>query len=179
MTTTAGGDDRARPALPGAGELGPVSQRGMFGAYPGIGVPVGSILATGMLLLMTSVTSPVFQEMQERKRESSAPLRDLIAPQHQAGRADRTGLRLQQRRGLPADRVRHRLRHEDPVPVGMIPMFLLVDTARIVWFAVGYALGAILGGAFAPAISELLVQETGTGLSIAVFADPAPVPADR
>jgi MFS family permease len=93
-------------------EHAPRGRRGLFGAYPQIGVPVGLILATGVLWLMTTLTtpeqfqawgwrvpflasvvliavgylirraveeSPVFQEMLRRKRESSAPLRDLFA----------------------------------------------------------------------------------------------------
>jgi MFS family permease len=85
-----------------------------------------------------------------------------------------------------------------------VPMFLLIDTASIIWFTVaafvltiglglsygpqsalyaemfpanvrysgvsiGYAIGAILGGAFAPMIAELLLRETGTTISIGIY----------
>jgi MFS family permease len=85
-----------------------------------------------------------------------------------------------------------------------VPMFLLIDTANILWFGVaafvltiglglsygpqsalyaemfpvnvrysgvsiGYAIGAILGGAFAPLIAELLLSETGTTIAIGVY----------
>ncbi len=262
-------------------EHAPVSRRGAFGAYPGIGVPVGLILATGMLLLMTGVTtdeqflswgwrvpflvsvvligvgylirrkveeSPVFLELLERKRESSAPLRDLFARNTKQVvltalvfvSNNAAGYLLiayfigygTQTLGLPRSSVltatvlasvgwlvfilyggalSDRIGRVRTFQLGyglvfawMVPMFLLIDTAEIVWFTVGllvlsvglglsygpmsamyaemfpvevrysgisigYALGAILGGAFAPAISELLVQRTGTGLSIAAY----------
>src|SRR3712207_6335353 len=35
--------------------------------------------------------------------------------------------------------------------------------------SIGYAFGAILGGAFAPMISEMLVQSTGSPLSVAFY----------
>ncbi|MFD1213165.1 MFS transporter [Arthrobacter sp. GCM10027362] len=88
--------------------------------------------------------------------------------------------------------------------VWAVPMFLLIDTANILWFAVaafvltiglglsygpqsalyaemfpvnvrysgvsiGYAIGAILGGAFAPLVAELLLAETGTTVSIGIY----------
>ncbi|WP_407079854.1 MFS transporter [Arthrobacter jinronghuae] len=92
-------------------EHAPVGKRGLFGAYPQIGVPVGMILATFvMYVLSTSLSeedflawgwripflvsvvliivgyfirrsvaeSPVFKEIQERKKESSAPLSQLF-----------------------------------------------------------------------------------------------------
>src|SRR5699024_7960325 len=39
-------------------EHAPISKRGIFGAYPQIGVPVGMILAPGVIWLLTSVLSP-------------------------------------------------------------------------------------------------------------------------
>ena len=92
-------------------EHAPVRKRGLFGAYPQIGVPIGMILATFvMYVLSTSLSeeqflswgwrlpflfsvvligvgyfirrsvaeSPVFKEIQERKKESSAPLAQLF-----------------------------------------------------------------------------------------------------
>ena len=35
--------------------------------------------------------------------------------------------------------------------------------------SIGYALGAILGGAFAPTIAETLLAETGKSISIAIY----------
>jgi hypothetical protein len=35
--------------------------------------------------------------------------------------------------------------------------------------AIGYALGAILGGAFAPTIAQALVQSTGSALSVGAY----------
>ncbi|MDH6235870.1 MFS family permease [Cryobacterium sp. CG_9.6] len=92
-------------------EHAPVTKRGFFGAYPQIGVPVGLILATGVMLAVTTSMSeeaflswgwripflvsvllivvgyvirkavdesPVFKEMQARKKESAAPLAQLF-----------------------------------------------------------------------------------------------------
>ena len=39
-------------------EHAPISKRGIFGAYPQIGVPVGMILATGVIWILTTVLSP-------------------------------------------------------------------------------------------------------------------------
>ena len=92
-------------------EHAPTARRGFFGAFPQIGVPVGMILATSTLFVITSLLSPeqflawgwripfllsivligvgyvirraveespVFQDLQRRKKESSAPLRQLF-----------------------------------------------------------------------------------------------------
>ncbi|WFP16986.1 MFS transporter [Citricoccus muralis] len=92
-------------------EHAPRDKRGLFGAYPQIGVPLGMLLATSfMFILTTSMSeeafltwgwripflssvvlivvgylirrsvdeSPVFKEMQNLKKEASAPLGDLF-----------------------------------------------------------------------------------------------------
>lgn len=262
-------------------EHAPRHKRGLFGAYPQIGVPVGLVLATSVLLLMTNVTtpeqflswgwrvpfllsvvliavgylirrsvaeSPVFQEMQLRKRESAAPLRDLL--RHNTKQVVLTALVfvgnnaagylliayfigyatgvLDLERGpvlvaiivasfgwlaftLYGGSLSDRIGRVRTTQLGyalifvwMIPMFLLIDTANIWLFGVavflltiglglcygpmsalyaemfpvsvrysgvsiGYAFGAILGGAFAPFISELLVQKTGSSISVGVY----------
>ncbi|MEH0109222.1 MFS transporter [Tersicoccus sp. MR15.9] len=43
-------------------EHAPVGKRGLFGAYPQIGVPIGMILATAVLWILTSVMGPAFNE---------------------------------------------------------------------------------------------------------------------
>ena len=35
--------------------------------------------------------------------------------------------------------------------------------------SIGYALGAILGGAFAPTIAEILMQSTGWSVSVGIY----------
>ncbi|SFK52228.1 MFS transporter [Geodermatophilus ruber] len=262
-------------------EHAPRGRRGLFGAYPQIGVPLGLILATGVLWLMTTLTtpeqfqawgwrvpflgsivlivvgylirraveeSPVFQEMLQRKRESSAPLRDLFArntkqvvltalvfvANNAAGYlviayfigyatkalgmerapvlaaivvASVGWLVFTLYGGALSDRI-GRVRTFQIgfalIFVWMIPMFLLIETADIWLFgiavflltaglglsygpmsamyaelfpvsvrysgvSIGYALGAILGGAFAPTISEILVQSTGSSLSVGFY----------
>ena len=262
-------------------EHAPVERRGLFGAYPQIGVPIGMILATGVLwLLSTAMTpeqfqswgwripfllsvvliligylirraveeSPVFKEMRLRKKESSAPLRDLFRrntkqvvlsalifiANNAAGYLliaffiayASTTLGLPRPSVLLATtlasfgwlvftlyggalsdrigRVRTFQIGYALVFVWMIPMFLLIDT-RNIWLygvalflltvglglsygpmsamyaemfpvevrysgvSIGYALGAILGGAFAPMIAELLLQTTGWSGSVGVY----------
>jgi MFS family permease len=39
-------------------EHAPISKRGIFGAYPQIGVPVGMILATGVIWVLTTLLTP-------------------------------------------------------------------------------------------------------------------------
>ncbi|WAP52146.1 MFS transporter [Arthrobacter sp. ATA002] len=267
-------------------EHAPANKRGLFGAYPQIGVPIGMILATFvMYLLSTSLSeeqflswgwripflfsvvligvgyfirrsvaeSPVFKEIQERKRESSAPLAQLFKhnsrevvlsalifvannaagylviaffASYATGKAEAGGLGMDRPAvllattlgsfgwliftlygGILSDRI-GRIRTFQIgyawVFLWSVPMFLLIDTANIVLFAVsifvltiglglsygpqsalyaemfparvrysgvsiGYALGAILGGAFAPAIAQMLLNETGWSPSIGIY----------
>ncbi|WDZ93908.1 MFS transporter [Nocardiopsis sp. HUAS JQ3] len=262
-------------------EHAPRDRRGLYGSFPQIGVPIGLILATGVLWVLTSVTtpeqfqawgwrvpfllsltlivtgylvrraveeSPVFQELQQRTKTSSAPLRDLFrsnarnvvltalvfVANNAAGylliayfiNYGTTTLSLSRPSvllatvagavgwlvftlygGVLSDRI-GRVRTFQIgyafVFVWMIPLFLLMET-RDIWLfataivvltfglglsygpmsalyaemfpasvrysgvAIGYALGAILGGAFAPTIAEALEQSTGTPLSIGVY----------
>jgi MFS family permease len=262
-------------------EHAPVGRRGLFGAYPQIGVPIGMILATGVLWLLSTVTtpaqfqswgwripfllsvvliligylirravdeSPVFQEMRLRKRESSAPLRDLFArnskqvvlsalifiANNAAGYlliaffiayasatlgmprssvllattlASFGWLIFTMYGGALSDRI-GRVRTFQIgyalVFIWMIPMFLLIDSQNI-WLygialflltvglglsygpmsamyaemfpvsvrysgvSIGYALGAILGGAFAPMIAQVLIESTGWSGSIGIY----------
>ena len=270
-------------------EHAPVNKRGLFGAYPQIGVPIGMILATFvMYVLSTSLTeeqfeawgwripfllsvvliavgyfirrsvseSPIFKEIQERKKESSAPLRQLFRhntrevvlsalifvannaagylviaffasyasgkPNPDGGGGlgmDRPSVLLATTLGsfgwliftlyggILSDRI-GRIRTFQIgyawVFLWSVPMFLLIDTTNIILFAVaifvltvglglsygpqsamyaemfpakvrysgvsiGYALGAILGGAFAPTIAQALLNETQWSPSIGIY----------
>jgi MFS family permease len=267
-------------------EHAPVNRRGFFGAYPQIGVPVGMILATGVLWIISTLTtpeqfmawgwrlpflfsvvlivvgylirraveeSPVFKEMQLRKKESSAPLKDLFSrnwkeviltalifiSNNAAGYlliafflayasrpTDELGLGMERSTvlltttlasfgwliftmygGVLSDkigRVRTFQIGYAMVFLWMIPMFMLIDTANI-WLyfvalfvltiglglsygpmsamyaemfpvsvrysgvSIGYALGAILGGAFAPTIAQGLLQTTGWSGSVGIY----------
>ncbi|WP_432543375.1 MFS transporter [Kineococcus sp. SYSU DK002] len=259
-------------------EHAPVHRRGLFGAYPQVGVPLGLILATGVLWVLTTVTtpeqfdswgwrvpfllsvaliavgyvirrsveeSPVFQDMLQRKRASAAPLRDLFrrhtrnvllsalifVANNAAGYlvivffiTYATGTLGMERPpvllatvfaslgwltftlygGALSDRI-GRVRTFQIgyalIFVWLIPMFLLIETANVWLFgasifvltiglglsygpmsamyaemfptavrysgvSIGYALGAILGGAFAPTIAELLIRSTGTSVAV-------------
>ena len=267
-------------------EHAPVNKRGFFGAYPQIGVPTGLILATGVMLLVTSTMSeeaflawgwripflvsvllivvgfvirrsvdesPVFKEMQDRKKESAAPLRQLFSrhsrqviltalifiANNAAGYLliaffssyatkplEAGGLGMERSPVLLASTVAAVFWLASTMIGGImsdkvgrirtfqfgyawlflwaIPMFLLIDTGEILWFTValvvlasglgfsygpqaalyaemfpaqvrysgvsiGYALGAILGGAFAPLIAQLLLDETAWSPSIGIY----------
>ncbi|MDJ0376300.1 MFS transporter [Cryobacterium sp. PH31-L1] len=267
-------------------EHAPINKRGFFGAYPQIGVPVGLILATGVMIAVTTSMSeeaflswgwripflvsvllivvgwvirravsesPVFKEMQTRKQESAAPLKQLFKSHSRqviltalifiannaAGYmliaffssyatkpAEAGGLGMERTPVLIASTVAavfwlastmaggilsDKIGRVRTFQIGYaflfiwaIPMFLLIDTGDIVWFAlsliilasglglsygpqaalyaemfpaqvrysgvsIGYALGAILGGAFAPLIAQLLLDQTGQSVSIAVY----------
>jgi len=262
-------------------EHAPVNRRGLFGAYPQIGVPVGMILATGLLFFLnTSMSkddfaawgwrvpfllsivlivvgylirravaeSPVFQEMALRKKESKAPLGELVRNHklpvlystlifignNAAGYlliaffisyATKT-LKMPTPQILLATtlasfgwliftlvggwlsdrigRVKTFLAGYAIVFAWMIPMFALIDTKDIVLYGValfvltvglglsygpmsamyaemfpanvrysgisiGYAFGAILGGAFAATIAESLLQSTRWTGSIGIY----------
>ncbi|MBF4994423.1 MHS family MFS transporter [Arthrobacter gandavensis] len=262
-------------------EHAPINKRGFFGAYPQIGVPIGMILATFVMFLLTSSMSeeaflewgwrvpfllsvvlifvgyfirrsvdesPVFKEMQERKKDSSAPLgklfkynsREVILAalifiaNNAAGYlviaffASYAGKALGMERpsvllattvgsfgwliftmygGILSDKI-GRVRTFQIgyawVFLWAIPMFLLIDTANVFLFglsifvltiglglsygpqsalyaemfpasirysgvSIGYAIGAILGGAFAPMIAQLLLDETGWSGSIGIY----------
>jgi|SRR5690625_1418774 len=262
-------------------EHAPLHKRGLFGAYPQIGVPCGMILATGMIFFLSvaltpeqfnsfgwripfwaSVVliivgylirraveeSPVFQELQQRKRESSAPLGQLF--KHNSRQVTLTALifiannaagylliaffssyainsldmpqapvllatcvasfgwlAFTMYGGAVSDRI-GRVRTFQIgyalVFVWMIPLFLLLDTGNI-WLygvalfmltiglglsygpmsamyaemfpvevrysgiSIGYALGAILGGAFAPMIAQAVLNATGWSGSIGIY----------
>ncbi len=262
-------------------EHAPLNKRGLFGAYPQIGVPIGMILATGLLFLLnTSMSredftswgwrvpfllsivlivvgylirravaeSPVFQEMAARKKESKAPLGELIRNHKKpvlystmifignnaAGYlliaffiayATRT-LQMPTPQVLLATtlasfgwliftlaggwisdrigRVKTFLTGYAIIFAWMIPMFALIDT-RNIWLyglalfvltiglglsygpmsamyaemfpanvrysgiSIGYAFGAILGGAFAATIAETLLQATRWTGSIGIY----------
>ena len=267
-------------------EHAPIKKRGFFGAYPQIGVPVGLILATGVMIAVTTsmspedflawgwripflvsvllivvgwvirravAESPVFKEMQTRKKESAAPLKQLFKnhsrqviltalifiANNAAGYmliaffnsyatkpVEAGGLGMERTPVLIASTVAaffwlastmlggilsDKIGRVRTFQLGYaflflwaIPMFLLIDTGDIVWFAtalivlaaglgfsygpqaalyaemfpaqvrysgvsIGYALGAILGGAFAPLIAQLLLDETGSTTSIGIY----------
>lgn len=270
-------------------EHAPDDQRGRMGAFPQIGVPIGLLLASGVLALMTGVISPgeaflewgwripfllsvvliivgivvrrtveespVFEEISERKDQTKVPFVELFkkhwllvilaaltfAGNNAAGYMT-TGGYIQNYATMPI---------EDGGLVGMerTPVLLAVAGASVIWlictyaagvisdrigrkktyifgwiaflavifllfpmvntgnpwilfaglslFAIGngftygqqaayftelfpasirfsgvsitYAIGAIIGGAFAPMISAWLVAETGTATSVAFY----------
>jgi len=267
-------------------EHAPVNKRGFFGAYPQIGVPVGLILATGVMILVTTAMSeeaflswgwripflvsvllivvgwiirravaesPVFQEMQTRKKESAAPLKQLFRnhsrqvvltalifiANNAAGYmliaffnsyatkpVEVGGLGMERTPvliastvaavfwlastmlgGILSDRIGRVRTFQFGYAflfIWSIPMFLLIDTGNIAWYSlaliilaaglgfsygpqaalyaemfpaqvrysgvsIGYALGAILGGAFAPLIAQLLLDKTGQSISIGAY----------
>jgi metabolite-proton symporter len=262
-------------------EHAPTARRGFFGAFPQIGVPVGMILATSTLFVITSLLtpeqfsawgwripfllsivliavgyfirraveeSPIFQDLQRRKKESATPLRQLFRHNtksviltavifignNAAGYLliaffatyavtvlgmDRPTVLLATTLAsfgwlvftLWGGRVSDRLGRVRTFQIGYaflalwaVPMWFLIDTGDIVWYfvalfvmtfglglsygpqaslyaemfpanvrysgvSIGYALGAILGGAFAPMIAEALISSTGQSWTIGLY----------
>ncbi|WP_313812116.1 MFS transporter [Glutamicibacter sp.] len=262
-------------------EHAPDNRRGYFGAYPQIGVPIGMILATGLLyILRIAMTpeqfmawgwripfllsvvlilvgymirraveeSPIFKEMALRKAAEHTPLKELmrsnlkqvvqaalifiannaagylviaffisyttkvlkmpVAPVLLATTIGSFGwLIFTLVGGWLSDKIGRRATFVwgyALVFVWMIPMFMLVDTGNIYLYAlgifvltiglglsygpqsamyaemfparirysgisIGYAIGAILGGAFAATVAEILLQSTGASISIAIY----------
>ncbi|WP_394938565.1 MFS transporter [Psychromicrobium sp. YIM B11713] len=262
-------------------EHAPTPKRGIWGSYPQIGVPVGLILASSVIFVMTTALgmqqylawgwrvpflisvvliavgylirravaeSPVFKELAERKRESSAPLVQLFRSNTKevvltalifignnavgylliaffSSYATKTlkmptgtvlgivmagalsWLVFSMFGGALSDRI-GRVRTFQigylALIVWMVPMFLLIDSTNSWLFliavlvmgfglglsygpmsalyaemfpvevrysgvSIGYALGAILGGAFAPLISQSLLDNTHWSGSIALY----------
>jgi len=262
-------------------EHAPVGRRGFFGAFPQIGVPIGMILATATLWVLTSSMSPeafmewgwrvpflfsivliligyvirraveespVFEDLLRRRKESSAPLGQLFRrnwrqviltalvfiANNAAGYLLIAFFATYAVAGLGMDRptvllattlasfgwlaftlwggrISDRLGRVRTFQIGYlflavwaVPMWFLIDTADIVWYfvalfvmtfglglsygpqaalyaemfpadvrysgvSIGYALGAILGGAFAPMIAEALMNATGMSWTIGVY----------
>ena len=262
-------------------EHAPRHKRSAFGAYPQIGVPIGMILATAFMTILTSVLSseqfmawgwripflssavlilvgyiirrvveesPVFREMQLRKKESSAPLGVLLkhhkknvalaalifAANNAAGYLviaffasygsnvldmSRTAtlvasfiggvswLVFTMFGGWIGDKIGKILTFQigyGIIILWAVPMWFLLDTASLPLFtlaivlltvglgpsygpqsalyaemfparvrysgvSIGYALGSIVGGAFAPMIAQLLLNRTGSGWTIGVY----------
>jgi len=262
-------------------EHAPTAKRGFFGAFPQIGVPVGMILATSTLFILTSSMSaeafmewgwripfmlsivliivgyvirraveesPVFEDLLRRRKEASAPLGQLFRHNtknvvltaiifignNAAGYLliaffatyavtvlgmDRPTVLLATTLAsfgwlvftLWGGRISDRLGRVRTFQIGYgflalwaVPMWFLIDTGDIVWYfvalfvmtfglglsygpqaslyaemfpanvrysgvSIGYALGAILGGAFAPMIAEALISSTGQSWTIGVY----------
>ena len=262
-------------------EYAPADKRSVYGSFPQIGVPLGMILATGVLLGLTLLLgqeamtqwgwrvpfllsivlivigavirfsieeTPVFRVLQQRRRESAAPLNELFGG-HRA-RILRTALtfiannaagyiliafmisyggkvvKLPQAQllavatlsaftwllftllgGWLGDRIGRIRTFQIGYAVlflWAVPMWLLIDSQSIGLFAVAaiglslplgltygpqaalfaelfpakirysgisvaYALGAILGGAFAPTIAEWLLARTGQSWSVGIY----------
>lgn len=262
-------------------EHAPVNRRGFFGAFPQIGVPVGMILATATLWILTSSMSneafmewgwripfllsivlivigyvirraveesPVFEDLVRRRKESSTPLGQLFRSNwrqvaltaivfignNAAGYLliaffatyavnalgmERPAVLLATTLAsfgwlaftLWGGRISDRLGRVRTFQLGYlvlaswaVPMWFLIDTANLLWYfvalfimtlglglsygpqaalyaemfpanvrysgvSIGYALGAILGGAFAPTIAEALLSTTGQSWTIGIY----------
>ncbi|MEF9872635.1 MAG: MFS transporter [Glutamicibacter sp.] len=262
-------------------EHAPKNRRGYFGAYPQIGVPIGMILATGLLYILRVAMSPeefaawgwripfllsialifvgymirraveespVFKQLAQRKASEHTPLRELmtshskqvlqaalifisnnaagylviaffisyttkvlempVAPILLATTIGSVGwLIFTLVGGWLSDKIGRRntfVIGYALVFIWMIPMFLMVDTGNIVLYtiaifvltvglglsygpqsamyaemfpaqirysgiSIGYAIGAILGGAFAATVAQILLETTGSSISIAIY----------
>ncbi len=262
-------------------EHAPREKRGWFGAYPQIGVPLGLILATTFMMVLTSSMSddaflswgwripflssiililtgyvirrsvdesPVFVEMQARKKEASAPLSSLFRHHwrsvllaalifagtnavgymiiaffssygtSQLGMTKTSTLVVALCGGAVwlvftflggwmSDRIGRRMTFMIGYAlliVWLIPMWSLIDTGETGMFilavvilgialgpcyapqpalyaemfparvrysgtSIGYAIGSVIGGAFAPLIAQLLLDSTGQSWTIGLY----------
>ena len=262
-------------------EHAPNHKRGLFGAFPQIGVPLGMLMATVFMFGLTSMLtpeqfeswgwripflfsvvligvgyairravdeSPVFVAMQQRAKESSAPLSQLFStnkrevtlaalifaannaagylviaffasygatvlgmPRSQTLVASLIGgvgwLIFTMIGGWMSDKIGRKLTFQlgyGFIILWAIPMWFMLDTASLPLFAaaifiltiglgpsygpqsamyaemfparvrysgisIGYALGSIIGGAFAPMIAQLLLNETGQSWTIGLY----------
>jgi MFS family permease len=262
-------------------EHAPVDKRSFFGSFPQIGTPLGMILATGVLWLLTTLLgkqamtewgwripflfsivlivigavirrsveeSPVFEAMHRRRKESSAPLRELFSGHSKE--ILRTALIFMANNAagyiliafiisyglnalkMPSDQILlvstlasvgwfaftllggvlgDRLGRVRTFQIGYtlmvlwsIPMWFLIDTKNLALFfvgafgltvalglsygpqaalyaelfpakvrysgvSVGYALGAIFGGAFAPAIAQWVIGTYGESWRVGAY----------
>ncbi|PAT06091.1 MFS transporter [Corynebacterium hadale] len=262
-------------------EHAPVLRRGYFGAFPQLGVPLGMMLATIMMLTLTAAMtpeqfetwgwripflsslalilvgffirrsveeSPVFTEMEQLRERSSAPLKDLFAGYSKlvaqcalifAGNNAAGYLLI----AFFVSYGSQTLGFARPVVLGImllgsgawfistlvsghisdvigrravffwgyvalilwsLPQWVLVDSGEIFLFAlativlgillgvtygpqsalyaemfpasvrlsglnISYALGSIIGGAFAPMISQMILEQTGNAIYIGVY----------
>src|SRR5690625_2697706 len=262
-------------------EHAPTNKRSFFGSYPQIGVPLGMLLATGFMFILTSSMSseqfmdwgwripfissvvlilvgylirravsesPVFTEMQERRRDSSAPLGErlrkhkppvllaalIFAGNNAAGYLviaffasyganvldmPRSATLIASLVGgvgwfaftLFGGWIGDKIGKRRTFIIGYlwiiawaIPMWFLIDTASLPLFTVaifvltiglgpsygpqsalyaemfpasvrysgvsiGYAFGSIIGGAFAPMISQFILNSTGQSWMIGLY----------
>jgi MFS family permease len=265
-------------------EHAPAERRGLAGAVPQLGVPLGLLLATGVTALMTGVVSPgaafvewgwrwpfiasiiliavgylvrvavdespVFQEIAEAKQRESVPVVELFRkhwhlvliaalvfvgnnavgymstggfiPSYATGEAvglDSTDVLVAMTfaaavwfcstlaAGLLSDRIGRKLTYQIGyawLALCVFPLFWLINTGelgmlylalflvcigtgltygpqaalyselfpasvRFSGVSISYAIGAILGGAFAPMIAQALLERTGGSTAISVY----------
>ncbi|GIH97546.1 hypothetical protein Psi01_81760 [Planobispora siamensis] len=146
-----------------------------------------TLIIIGYLVRRAVEESPVFKELQQRTKTSSAPLRDLF-------RSNTRNVVLTALISVANNAAGYLLIayfiSYGTTTLGLArPSVLLATVAgavgwlvftmyggmlsdrigRVRTFQIGYALGAILGGAFAPTIAQALVQSTGSALSVGAY----------
>lgn len=163
-------------------ESAPGNKRSLFGCAPQIGTPLGLIISTGVLWLLTEglgrqamaewgwrlpflfsialivlgliirrtlEESPVFEALRARRERSSAPLAEVLG--HHGGKVLNAAL------GLSYG------------PQAALYAEMFPAKVRYSGVSLGFALGAILGGAFAPAIAQWLIASSGKSWMIGVY----------
>src|SRR5689334_2344085 len=201
-------------------EHAPADKRSFFGSFPQIGVPMGMIIATSVLLGLTTVLgnerfldwgwrlpflfsvaliivgslirrtveeSPVFERMHQRRKESSAPLRQLFS--NNARQVLLTALIFVGNNAagylLIAFFISYGQKSLQLPPGDLLTVCTLAAVGWLVFtviggvmgdrfvrysgVSVGYALGSILGGAFAAMIAQWIVAAYGQSWLIGLY----------
>ncbi|MCE3293930.1 MAG: putative major facilitator superfamily transporter, partial [Arthrobacter sp.] len=134
-----------------------------------------ALIVVGYFIRAAVSESPVFKEMVERKRESATPLKQLLRTNKKQVLLAAV-IFIGNNAAGPRDRLPVLVRPKDaedgriPGAAGNPPRLVrLPASVRYSGIGIGYALGSILGGAFAPLIAEALLKDTGWSVSIGIY----------
>ena len=183
--TSAGGEWGSAVLL--AVEHAPADKRGLYGAGPQVGVPAGLLLSSGVLALMT-VIAPGEAFLQWGWRvpfllsigltflgwwiRTGVEESPVVEQMCEVGARNPVGSLFRRHAGLVCAAALIFLTVGLGLTYGEIGAFyaeLFPASIRASGASISYALGAILGGAFAPTIAAALREATGGTTAITVY----------